>query len=96
MTILLQCSQTITMFTFKWKMFKNTSPKERLGSVLKMLGLIQILLGVALAIASFTAIDIDRNNMVVMEANNKTIVGQVIIGLDAGSIISSIGVRYSK
>lgn len=84
---------TVNMFAFECKLSKDGSVKEKIAGILKRLGAVQLLLGVVLAIASFAAIDIDKSNMVVMEAYNKTISAKVLLGLDAGSAVSSIWVR---
>lgn len=78
---------------FSWTIPKDASPKESVGRALRVQGVLQLMLGVAMAICSFAAVDIDRGNMHHFQAENRTAESYAILGLDGGAVVSSVWVR---
>lgn len=75
-----------------WTLGDDASVRDKVGRTLKLQGLIQLVLGLAMAICSFAAVDIDRSNMDNLKSLNRTAASYAVIGLDSGAALSSIWV----
>lgn len=69
---------------------EEKSPKDRLAIKMKMLGAVQIIIGIACAVVGFCAIGIDRANIEFLKEGNKTVESYVILGLDSAPVVSSV------